>query len=171
MIRALLYTMKYTLSILVIFLLMACGGTLSDEQRKQMREQMEAHRIKRVTTTELTEAAFAKGRSLVAQIENLKTDSARIDSLISGNGMLKYLPIHTIPSHPMEAQLLDAYRAGDANSLQDNVQFIRRDEGSDSILYTKPVVSKNADDSSELEGVWNIWISKKELVLAMKRKK
>ena len=39
-------------------LLTACGGSLSDEQRKQMREASEQQAIVKVTEAEIMDAAF-----------------------------------------------------------------------------------------------------------------
>lgn len=144
---------------------------MSDEQRKQMREQMEAHRIRKVTRVEITEAAFKKGRALIEQIDLLSADPARIDSLIkNNNGRIIWTSVNDTPAQPVARQLLDAYMNTEVTSLKDNVQLIRtQSEDSDSILYTKPVVDF-ADNAGTLKGVWNIWLSKKELVLAMKKK-
>ncbi len=48
-------------AIILFFILSACGGSLSDEQRKQMREQMELQKIMRVTEVEITESALENG--------------------------------------------------------------------------------------------------------------
>lgn len=161
--------MKY-LVIVAVLLLTACGGSLSDEQRKKMKEQMALHEIKKVSEAEITEAAFARGRALMIKIESFKGDSSRIDSLIKKeNGRIKWLePSNASTARALEQQLIDAYIAAESGSLQDNVQPVKNSQGaSDSILYTKPVVVKLEDGTEKLEGVWNIWLSKKELILAM----
>ncbi|HEY3429299.1 MAG TPA: hypothetical protein VGK39_01400, partial [Cyclobacteriaceae bacterium] len=49
-------------------IVVACGGSLTDEQRKKMKEAREQQAIVKVTEAEITEAAFAKGRSVIAQL-------------------------------------------------------------------------------------------------------
>jgi hypothetical protein len=150
----------------------ACGGSLSDEQRKKMREQMELHEIKKVTDAEITEAAFIKGRDIVKTLENFHGDSVRIDSLItSEQGKVRWLVPGKDNALEIEQQLIDAYIAAESGEQQDNVQRVRNAEGeSDSILYTKPVVSKLPNGTERLEGVWNVWLSKKQLILSMDKK-
>ncbi len=165
--------MKY-LFIAAGLLLAGCGGSLSDEQRKNLKEQMELHEIRRVTEAEITEAAFARGRKIMATIANLEADSVRIDSFIrEKKGRIKLIePGNTKTALALEQQLIDAYIAAGSGSLQDNVQDVKNADGdSDSILYTKPVVKKLDDGTEKLEGVWNIWLSKKDLILSMDKKK
>jgi Flp pilus assembly protein TadD len=161
-----------TLIAICAILLIACDGKLSDEQRRKMREQMELHEIKRVTETEITEAAYAKGRSLMAAIETTRGDSTKIDSIIaSGKGRYRFIIPGKSNALALEQQLVDAYLADESGAIQDNVQQLRRGaEKSDSILYTKPIVTKLPDGTERLDGIWNIWLSQKELILTMDRK-
>ena len=152
---------------LLIFLalfLLACGGSLTDEQRKKMREASEQQSIRKVTDAEITEAAFAKGRAVMDALT--KPDQA--DSL----SQVAQVKIHWLKpggsdALEIEQQLIDAYINSviDGVPLQDNVQNI----GLDSVLYTKPVVLTRSDSSIEVKGTWNIWMSKKQLILSMKR--
>jgi hypothetical protein len=161
---------RYALIVLALFC--ACDGKLSDEQRKKMREQMELHKIKRVTDTEITEAAYAKGREIMNTLTKFGGDSLRIDSLNQAHGRrLRWIAPGNSNALLLEQQLIDAYISDESGNLHDNVQEIRRgQEKSDSILYTKPVVTKLIDGSERLEGIWNIWLSRKELILAMDEK-
>jgi hypothetical protein len=160
------------LIVVMPLILFACGGSLSDEQRKNMREQMELREIKRVTDAEITEAAFVKGRELIKTLSILGSDSARIDSVIKAeNGRIKWMVPGGATSLALEQQMIEAYIAAETGSLLDNVQQMRNASGeSDSILYTKPVVTKLSDGRDKLEGVWNIWLSKKQLILSMDKK-
>jgi hypothetical protein len=152
-----------------LVLLLACEGKLTDEQRKKMREQMELHKIKRVTETEITEAAYAKGRALMAFLERHSRDSVKIDSFMTANeGRIRWIVPGNENARELERQLVDAYLADESGALQDNIQRVRRGmEPTDSILYTKPVITKLPDGSERLDGVWNVWLSQKQLVLAM----
>jgi hypothetical protein len=158
---------------LFIFLLLGCGGSLTDEQRKQMKEKMELNKIVRVTDVEITEAAFEKGRETLTMIESFNGDSARIDSLIRINkGKIRYIRPGVSNALELEQQLVDAYLADESGSFRDNVQEVRKADGDfDSLLYSKPDVTKLPDGSDQLNGVWNIWLRKKELVLEIAKSK
>jgi hypothetical protein len=158
--------MKTTL-LLIVLAIVGCGGSLSDEQRKEMREKMELNRIVHITEIEITEAAFSKGREIAMRLEELKNDSARLNSYLRRNAArIHYIKPGVSTLHALEQQLLEAYLADHSDSLQDNVQKVRNGQGDfDSVLYTRPVITKSKDGSRKLDGVWNIWLAKKELVL------
>lgn len=160
-------------AVILVFILVGCGGSLSDEQRKQMREKMEMNRIVRVTDAEIMEAAFAEGRSIVAILDNLKPDAARLDSFVEINGgRIRFVEPGASNARALEQQLIEAYLADESGSMQDNVQEKRNAQGDyDSLLYTRPVTKKRSDGSEQLEGVWNIWLSKKELILGIGKNK
>ena len=157
--------------ILFLSVICGCSGSLSDEQRKQMRERMEMNRIVRVTEVEITEAAFSEGRSIVTTLDSLKTDSARVDSFLKINdGRIRYITLGTANVRSIERQLLEAYLADQTGTMQDNVQKVRNDEGDfDTLLYTHPVVGKLSDGREQLDGVWSIWLPKKQLVLKISK--
>jgi hypothetical protein len=160
--------MKKSIAIaLLIFI--SCEGKLTDEQRKKMREGMERHSIKKVSDAEITEAAYKEGRRLIAMVESSRNDSSGIDSVVrSQEGRMRFIVPGKGNATALEQQLVEAYLANPDNTSIDNVQKLRHGNiESDSILYTKPVLVKMKDGSEQLEGVWNIWISKKKLILAM----
>lgn len=164
--------MKIT-AVILVFIAVGCGGSLSDEQRKEMREKMEMNKIVRVTEAEIMEAAFSEGREIVATLDTLKPNPARLDSFIEINGgRIRFVVPGTSNAHALEQQLIDAYLADESGSMQDNVQEKRNAQGDyDSLLYTRPVTKKLPDGSEQLEGVWNIWLSKKELILSIGKNK
>ena len=164
--------MKFSI-LFMAALLLACGGSLSDEQRKQMKENIELNKIVRVTEVEITEAAFAKGRETVQLIESFEGDSVRIDSVLERNkGRVRYIQPGKANALALEQQLIDAYLADPSGAHQDNVQKLRNTDGDfDSLLYTRPVTKKLADGSEQLDGVWNIWLPKKELILEIGKNK
>lgn len=152
--------------IILVLLLSACGGSLSDEQRKQMREASEQQAIIKVTDAEILEAAFAKGRSVMSQLKDNNPDTSKV----AAQEVVKIHWLGAGKAHGLEIeqQLIDAYVNSllSGTSLQDNVQKI----GTDTLLYTNPVVITRADSSIEIRGTWNIWIAKRELILAMNKK-
>jgi hypothetical protein len=166
-----LRSMKYCVLLFGI-LFFSCGGTLSDEQRKRMKEQMELHKIRRVTEVEITEAAFAKGRAAVAGFQQYK-NAGNFDSLQKVNGgKIHWLTTANPGTTETEKQLFEAYQGSQSSTAQDNIQKIRRNDGtdSDSLLYTKPVFS-TANGTEQLDGVWSVWLSRKQLILEMPKKK
>jgi hypothetical protein len=150
-----------------IFLIsaIACTGSLTEEQRKKMKEASEQQSIVKVTEAEITEAAFATGRSVMGEL----TDIPTVDSVGEKSGAkIHWLQPGSVHGLEIERQLIDAYINSviEGNPLQDNVQKI----GVDSMLYTKAIVVTRPDGSVEVKGTWNIWMSKKQLILSMKKK-
>lgn len=135
---------------------------------------MESHQIKRVTEIEITEAAYAQGRNVMAALEKIDPSDKAIDSLERATKTsITFVKVGASNALEIEKQLIDAYITGAADgTLQDNVQKIRHGaEESDSLLYTKPVVTEMPDGSVQVEGSWSIILSKKELILSMSKKK
>lgn len=150
-------------------ILTACGGTLTDEQRKKARESIEAGQLKRVTDSELTEASFALGRTIVKLIEKKDpylTNQNFLDSL----GKVYSIEIIAMQpgdsaSRAVEQQIIEAYIAGVGKvELNDNIQKL----GKDSILYTKPILRELIDGSVEFSKALGIRMPKKEIVRSIK---
>ena len=159
--------MKAMAAILLVIFACGCGGSLSEDQRRQMHEKMEMNRIVRVTEVEITEAAFAEGRKIIRTLGTFGGEQSRIDSFLRVNhGRIRFTRPGAQPANALEQQLLEAYLADTSGSFQDNVQKARNEGGGfDSLLYTKPVTTKLSDGREQLEGVWNIWLPKKALVM------
>lgn len=157
--------MKKLLVVSCLFLA-ACGGSLSDEQRKQMREASEQQAIVKVTEAEILEAAFAKGRSVMSRLKQNNPDTGKVST--EEEVRIHWLVPGKENGAEIEQQLIEAYLNSmlTGTPLQDNVQKI----GEDSLLYTNPMIVTRADSSIEIKGTWNIWMSKRELILAMSRK-
>ena len=149
-----------------MLILMACGGGISDEQRKQMREASEQQAIVKVTESEILDAAFAKGRGVLAELKKTNSDTTKIEQQQAV--AIHWLGADATHGLEIEQQLIEAYLNSllSGSALQDNVQKI----GSDSLLYTAPIVLTRADSSIEIKGTWNVWMSKKQLILAMHKK-
>lgn len=162
-----------TVSLLSFLILCGCGGSLSDEQRKAMRENMELNKIVRITEAEMTEAAFAKGRATVTRLEQLQDQREKLDSfLVSNEGRIRFIEPGGPFRHSLEEQLMQVYTTDTSSWDQDNLQKARNAAGGfDSLLYTRPVTSQLPDDDERLKGVWNIWIPKKDLVVEMGKNK
>jgi hypothetical protein len=151
--------------LIALVLLCSCGGKLSDEQRKAIRESMEEGQIKRITDAELTEAAYAFGRSIIQDMakDELTTTSVaafeekykvKISTLQSGDSALMEI----------EKMIIDAYTSGATPELSDNIQKL----GQDSLLYTKPIMKTLPDGSVEFEKAIGIHMPTKQVVLSIK---
>src|SRR5688500_14574862 len=122
-------SMMRHLSFVLSFILLSCGGSLSDEQRKEMRQRMEENKILRVTEAEITEAAFAEGRQTVAKLDSLRTDSSMLKSFIDEHqATIRFVTPESSHSHLLEKQLIDAYLADPSGTFHDNVQKVRNSQ-------------------------------------------
>lgn len=153
---------KMPVFLMAVGLLMQCGGSMSDEQRKQMLEAREQQRIQKISEAEIMDLAYAKGREVLTGLP--MKESPGVDSL----GKIQGVKIHWLSPGAsngltIEQQVIEAYinSVMEGTPLQDNVQKI----GTDSLLYTKAVVIMRPDSSVEIQGTWNIWMSKKQLIL------
>lgn len=149
--------------VFLLLLLSACGGSLSDEQRKQMKEARQNKAIQRVTDAELTEAAFNKGREILSVAKKLKQN--QIDSLATAQEVTIHWLEPGQAGRMIESQLIEAYivNAVTGNAQADNLQRI----GTDSLLYTMPVTDTLPDGVISVKGTWNIWMAKRTVVLSL----
>jgi hypothetical protein len=162
--------MRSILFAITVLLVAACTGTLTEEQRKSMKEQMELHKIKRVTDAEITEAAFKRGRDVAQALAYAKSDSAKVDSIVrSHHGRIVFSFPGDKTSTRLENEIVAAFLETQDIDAGDNVQKVRRQDNaeSDSLLYSKPVYGTLNEKSHQLIGVWNIWLSRKALILSM----
>lgn len=141
-------------------LLFSCGGGLTDEQRKKIKQEMETSQIKKVSEAQITEAVLAQGRELVTVLGR----NQNADSLASAEKVvIHWLEPGAGNATEMEEQLIEAYLMNLTGGTLDNVQKI----GTDSLLYTVPVVEKQADSSDVVKGIWSIYFSRKQIVLGL----
>jgi len=157
--------MKYY-SLLLLILIFSCTGTLTDEQRKKMKENMELNEIKKATDAEIIEAAFRLGRqtaSIIQKRDKTLTDQPFLDSL-SQALQVEILSIQSGNQNlrSVEKQLLEAYKSEVQSS--DNIQKM----GPDSLLYTKPLLREHPDGSTEFTKALGIRMTKKQIVLTIK---
>jgi hypothetical protein len=154
--------------LVILFVLSACGGTLTDEQRKKAKQDMTDHAIKKVSEAQITEAAFALGRSVSKAIgTQALANSPVVDSLQLANH-LKIVALY--PSDVLikgiEKQLIDAYVSGAGQvELNDNIQRL----GTDSLLYTKPIMKELPDGSLQFKYALGVKMPKREVVLSIKK--
>jgi hypothetical protein len=171
--------MKKVAWVSLIFL-MACGGSLSDEQRKRLHDGMDNQKIMKVTDSEIVTASLEHGRTVFSNLEKINFDPSQLDSLSRKYKVrVRWLVPGSSESLEVENQMIEAYVIGaETGSTQDNIQKLHRDakgdapsEDYDSLLYSRPVVTTQSDGVVNVEGVWNIYLAKKDVVLLLGKKK
>jgi hypothetical protein len=154
------------LSLCILF--SACGGSLTDEQRKKAKADIERNQIKKISDAQITDAAFSYGRFVAGFLTGKEGEikSGFGDSL-ANLFHVKIVALRPGDSHLSETEkrLVEAYAAitSDAD-FTDNIQKI----DADSILYTKPIVNVNSGKSLSLDYALGIRMPKKEIVLTIK---
>lgn len=162
--------MRYLL-IFIVLIAVGCGGNLSDEQRKKLKERGEEDRIQRVSEGELLEASFTYGRSIAAILDKRDpalTNASLIDSLENAFGVEVFalVPGDSV-LREMETQILEAYMsAAGTVSLADDVQKL----SADSMLYTKPMLRDRPDGSVEFVRALGIRMPVKPIILSLPEK-
>jgi hypothetical protein len=158
--------MKYSV-LLFVAVLVSCTGSLSDSQKKRIKESMEQGQIKKVSEAQVTEAAFAFGRKvagIVNKSDKNLTNTTLLDSLSQAYQVeIVSLQTDNQTMRGVERKLLEAYMSG--GSSDDNIQKM----GTDSLLYTMPVVGEKADGSNEFLKALGIRMTRKQVVLSIKK--
>ncbi len=155
--------------IIVLILVSSCGGSLSEDQRKKLRENMEAGEIKKVTDAELTEAAFAYGRSIITILEAKDKSLGNLNLVDSLENVYEVKIAPLVPGDSLlleiENQIIEAYTSGAGQvQLNDDLQKL----GADSMLYTKPILRERPDGSVEFVKAVGIHMPKKSIILSIK---
>jgi hypothetical protein len=159
--------MKYRLWILLT-ILTACGGTLSDEQRKKLKEGIKKNAIIKVTEAEITDAAFTMGRSLARRMEKTTPANRKLVDSLQRTFNVTIFALHPGDSLllEIEKQIVEAYTSASGQAqLSDNIQRI----GKDSVLYTKPIMVTLPDGSLQFNYALGIRIPKKQVVLSIQQ--
>ncbi len=157
--------------------LSACGGSLSDEQRRKLREGMEDHKIVQLSDSEIVSAALEEGRSVYADLEKAGFAPEKIGGISRQHqARARYLKPGTDNALEVESEIIQAYIVGaGTGATQDNIQKVYHDGTNDpaaydSLLYSRPVVRPVPDGSVTVEGVWNIYLSKRAIVRSLSKK-
>ena len=73
----------------------------------------------------------------------------------------------------VENQLIEAYVAGaETGSVQDNIQKLHATDAADSydsLLYTRPKLSALPDGAVKVDGIWNIYLSRKDVIRSISK--
>lgn len=157
---------------LVLAILMGCGGSLSDEQRKKLREGLDEQKIVRLSDSEIVMSSMELGRSIFESMKARAFSPEAIDSLEHQYKVrIKLITPGANDALEVENQLIEAYIVGaETGSLPDNIQKLGvtdNQEQYDSLMYTKPQVTPMPDGAVEVDGIWNIYLAKKDIVRSM----
>jgi len=148
---------------IIMIFLVACGGTLTDDQRKKLKDGMKRNEIKKVSEAQITEAAFAIGRVIAESVE--KENKKKTDSLLQIYDVkIVYLHLGDSQLLGIEKEIIEAYTAGSGQvQLNDNVQRL----GTEILLYTKPVMKELPDGSLQFNYALGIRMPRKQVVLSI----
>jgi len=156
---------QYVGFLLILLLYAGCGGSLSNEQRQEMKEARGKQEIRKVTEAELIEEAVKLGRELVQKARPIADDTDKLETLAkTNNTRIKLVEVGSKNALEIEKQIIDAYVVSVAVSdLPENIQMI----GDDSLLYSQPIVEHLPEGAVQIKGIWSITFSKKDIVLSL----
>jgi len=129
---------------------------------------MEAKAIKKISDAELTEAAFVYARALGKTVADKQGyyNKKFLDSLGRSHQVQIFImrPSDSL-LRKVEKMVIEAYTSGaDVKDLGDNLQRM----GTDSLLYTRPLMKERPDGSMEFDKALAIRIPKKQVILSIK---
>ena len=129
---------------------------------------MESKSLKKISDAELTEAAFLYSRALARIIETTHQSNQHqfLDSLEKAyHVQILFMKPSDSLLRRVERLVIEAYTSGaEVTTIGDNLQRM----GSDSLLYTKPLMKERPDGSLEFDKALAFRIPKKQVILSMK---
>lgn len=149
--------------------MIGCNGSLSDEQRKRLKDNMELNKVKKISDAQITDEAYREGRIIASLLEKRDpalTNAQLIDSLEKVfQAEIIDMQLNDAALRSKELQIIEAYASGlDASTLTDNIQRL----GEDSLLYTKPRLNQNTEGQLEFSGALGVRLLKKQVILSIK---
>ncbi len=147
----------------------SCGGSLSDEQRRKLHEGLEEQKIVRLSDSEIITSSLERGRKIYQEMQRRGFRPEAIDSIESQYRVnIRLITPGSAGALEVENQLIEAYVVGaETGSLPDNIQKIGvtdNQEQYDSLVYTTPKVTPLPDGAVKVEGIWNVYQAKKDVV-------
>lgn len=152
--------------VFVLLTLLGCGGSLSEEQRRQLREAQEHQAIRRINEADLLAEAFTRGREIAEILRDRKPEELPLDSIGQANQVvIRWRALAHSDALDIERQLIEAYvvAASTGSAIADNVQRL----GTDTLLYTLPITRYRPDSVLEVAGVWSIRMATRNVVLGI----
>jgi hypothetical protein len=164
--------MKMHYFLTFVLFCVGCGGSMSDEQRKKLHEGLEGQKIVRLNDSEIVTYSLERGRMIYEAIKKQEFSSAAIDSVEKQYRVrIKLITPGSSDALEVENQLIEAYIVGaETGSVPDNIQKLGvtdNQEQYDSLVYTTPKVTPLSDGAVKVEGIWNIYQAKKDVVLSI----
>lgn len=155
--------------LILLLVTVGCNGSLSDEQRKRLKDNMELNKVKKISEAQITDEAYREGRIIAGLLEKRDpalTNAQLIDSLENVfQAEIIDMQFGDSALRPKELQIIEAYASGsDASTLTDNIQRL----GEDSLLYTKPRITQNMGGQLEFSGALGVRMLKKHVILSIK---
>ena len=145
---------------------------MSDEQRKKLHEGLEGQKIVRLSDSEIVTYSLERGRMIYEAIKRQGFSELAIDSIERNYRVrIKLITPGSSDALEVENQLIEAYIVGaETGSVPDNIQKLGvtdNNEQYDSLVYTTPKVTPLPDGAVKVEGIWNIYQAKKDVVLSI----
>lgn len=134
---------------------------------------MEENKIVKLSDSEIVTASLDRGRAVYEALADRKFSAAAIDSLAKRYHVkISLLTPGSSDALEVENQLIEAYVTGaETGSVQDNIQklHVTNDGAYDSLIYTRPKLSPLPEGAVKVEGIWNIYLAKKDVILSINK--
>ena len=161
----------------IVVLLSSCGGSISDEQRKKLKEGIEDIKITQISDTDIVTTALDEGKKIFENLKKSDFSAPVMEQLAKGHKVrIRYIEPGKGDALEVENQIIQAYIVGSATgATQDNIQKLRSGTATslqdyDTLLYSRPMVTTQPDGSVNVDGVWNIYLAKRDIVRSLSRK-
>ncbi|MEJ1236957.1 hypothetical protein WBG78_02445 [Chryseolinea sp. T2] len=164
--------------LILLLLIASCGGSsLSDEQRKKLRQGIDDTKIAQVSDAEIVTAGMDEGRRVFETLEKSNFDASAQKQIAHDKKVkVRYITPGKGDALEVENQIIQAYIVGSVTgATQDNIQKLRSGAATslqdyDTLLYSHPIVTSMPDGSVNVNGVWNIYLAKREIVRGLSKK-
>ena len=135
---------------------------------------MEDQKIMKLSDAEIVTASLEQGRVIYATMEQMNFARTKMDSLEKQYHVnITLLTPGASDALEVENQLIEAYVAGaETGSVQDNIQKLHATDAADSydsLLYTRPKLSALPDGAVKVDGIWNIYLSRKDVIRSISK--
>lgn len=139
----------YIAVICIACLSFACGGGLSDDQRKALKNELEQREIKKIPEEDIVEATFKQGRKFLTYYQ------AGADSLLREIDA-RILKKNDSTASEVEWNLLEAYKYSMTQGAQPS-ENVQRD--GEVMVYTMPLI-----ENDMFVGIYVIRIPRRTIV-------
>jgi len=138
---------------------------------------MEDHKITQVSDNEIVTAAMDEGRRVFDTLEKSHFDIPTSQRIARERKVkVRFITPGTSDALEVENQIIQAYIVGSVTgATQDNIQKLRSGTSTDlqdydTLLYSRPIVTSQPDGSVNVDGVWNIYLAKRDIVRSLSKK-